>query len=200
MDNTQTIRSKLGFPDAATFRGIVASTLGECVVVLVRVAADPPHQDRLYVRHFASSTYRQIAWPEGCNSFDLPVVSHAAPELFVLGRRWSEIPAAGGAPRNPPLRGADPAGIYRIRLPDGDAELLHPAQHPPVRGAASLATEVPWCVSDLLGMTPDGTRFIVQRGRGIAVPNSVTWAYSIAELDPITGALLDLTELPAVFA
>ena len=57
-----------------TFRLLTASDTGRCVVVMLRVKGEPHWAERLFVRGFDELTYREVAWPVGCNSFSAPII------------------------------------------------------------------------------------------------------------------------------
>lgn len=191
-------RRQLGFLDETMFRQLGASAIGRTVVVLAETASDPSHQHRLYIRGFDERTYREIPWPDGCNSFGWPVMSQTSAEMFVLGQQWRDVPTRDPA-RTKPLRGGDVVALYRVRLPDGVVERLHSARSDRV-GPSGNAVEPQWMLSELLGVTQDGRRLLVSVGQGKSEASSIRGTYAIAEFDLGTAEVKEMTQLPAVFA
>src|SRR5262245_303546 len=125
-------RRRLGFPAGTTFLDLRVSIPAGCIVVVATRNGDPVRSDRIYVREFAAPKYRELVWPDACNSWAAPLLSHCAPELFVLGQLWRDSQALPNAHNSdPPLRGGGPVGLYRVRLPFGEPELLSAAHHKP---------------------------------------------------------------------
>src|SRR5262249_8149964 len=158
---------------------------------------DPVRSDRIYVREYSAPAYHEIAWPDGCNSWDAPLLSHCASELFVLGQLWRDTQALPSVhnPKPPPSRGGGPVGLYRIRLPLCETELLREAHHKPDTKSDSGH----WYFSRLLGLALDGTRLAVCVSMGKRLGDTTKWEYQIAMFDPATGDVEKCADLPAVF-
>ena len=191
----------LGFPPGTTMQGLATCYPARCVVVLACRASEPVRSDRIFIRAYADTVYREVLWPDGTNSFDDPVVSHSAPELYVLGQSWRDVQAHDehGRPGRV-VRGCDVRGLYRVTLPQGETELVHSG------GGAKGSDDGPgqdsrsWRLSRLLGFTPDGTRLLVKIGTDRVESNTTTCHYGIAAFDPRSGEIEELTPLPGVFA
>lgn len=102
------------------------------------------------------------------------MVAQAESVLYVLGEYWRD-------------RGGRSVGVYRVALPDGNAELLVDAHF-----------EAGW-ISHLVGIGPSATDLCIVCASGPLGPNELV-RYSACALDVANGSLRELTELPAVFA
>jgi hypothetical protein len=132
MKNRDETLPALGLPPDTHFRDLHASDAGQCLIVGISQEEDGVCQ-RLFVRGFQERAYREIPWPEGCNAFVDPIVSHVKAELYVLGQLW--IRGAGNC-----------AGLYQVSLPGGQIRLVHagrqdsaPKTNPPSATVVDLA-------------------------------------------------------------
>jgi len=176
--------STLGLPLGAQFRGLSVSDVGQCLIVAISDKADGLGE-RLFVRSFQEGAYREIPWPEECNSFADPVVSHINAELYVLGQLW--ISGAGSR-----------VGLYHVSLPGGVIRLIHaasqdsaPETNPPV---------LRWWISRLLGFTSDGRKLLIVHASERPVQGGTWVDYSVGSFEPVDGVFEARASLPAIFA
>jgi hypothetical protein len=174
---------KLGFPDGTTVHALAASEPGRCLVATISAAGAGKHQLRLFVRGFDETHYDEIPWPEGCNGFDVPVLSSTAPILYTIASRWR----AGGG---------DPVSLCRFKLPERRLDLVH-AAHARIPREGGVGST--W-LTQLLGFAADGRRLVVTRAVQTATDSSQRVDYSVCIVDPESGAAEELASLPAVFA
>jgi hypothetical protein len=174
-------RTSLGFPERTRFQELTVSQLAKCVIVLASVGDDDRSLVRLFVREYHASRYREIPWPQGCNSFADPVAAPSTSDLFVLGYIWGS-------------RGGNVVGLYRVVLPDGQAEKIHDA-----RGITS--PDERWSLSRLFGVSADGGSLMARRCVRTRYSDGTARAtYSVCRFDLATQDLEELTPLPATFA
>ena len=147
-------------------------------------SAAPFAQERLFVRAFNETTYREVPWPSECNSFGDPVILATKPEMYVLGEHWQN-------------QGGGSEGLYRVTLPDGSIALAHSG-----RGTHSAGTENEggWWFADLLGSTSDERGLIVSLATSIRETRGSRVEYTVVAFDLDTRRLRELARLPAVFA
>jgi hypothetical protein len=174
----------LGLPPDTHFRDLHASDAGQCLIVGISQEEDGVCQ-RLFVRGFQERAYREIPWPEGCNAFVDPIVSHVKAELYVLGQLW--IRGAGNC-----------AGLYQVSLPGGQIRLVHagrqdsaPESKPPV---------LRWWISRLLGFTSDGLKLMIVHASERPMQGGAWVDYSVGSFEPVDGIFEARASLPAIFA
>lgn len=177
--------TKLGFPEGIRPRRLSISELARCLVVSGTTAGEPAHRRRIYVRGFDEPQYQEIAWPTGCNAFSAPVISTSRRVFFAEGLLWED----GG--------GGWSLGLYEVHLVDRTTRRIDAAQHLCKRDmTAPEARERPW-LSGLLGPAADGHRLLVKIAQGNTVGDMTEYTYSVCLLDPSTGGLERVADLPA---